>query len=128
MMLLMQTELDQQPVEEQEEFAQVALRSLVTHLHGLSSDERQLTMVTHFAIIDDASKEGMHAVVKDVGISGILDDVHCISLRSQLPGYQYSLGLDVISLFPPHDPKDSDLVMSAGFAPISKVSFIETAA
>lgn len=127
-MIFLQAELLSQLPEDQEQHAIFGLKTLTQCLKELHDDERDLTVITDMAIIDDVDKPGTGAVVEGVGIRGILDAVHCIKVGKRLPTLTYSLGIDAISAFPLDDPDESDLILAGAQAPIVKVNSIETAA
>lgn len=128
MMVLLQLELDTQGTDEKEKSALLGLRFLSEHLRSLHPEQRELTLVTDLAVIDDTTTQDSGAILKSVGMRGFLNDVDCISLNEQLPSLQYSLNIDVMSLFPPEHPTDADLVLAGARTPIVKVNYIETAA
>jgi len=128
MMVFLQAEMNGIAPEDQEDFAVFGLKSLAACLHAMHPDERELTLVTDMAIIDSTEDKGHGAIVQRIGLQGTLDDVHCMRINPSLPTLNYTLGLDVVSVFPPDDPEDSDLLLGTGKAPIAKVNYIETAA
>lgn len=128
MMLVFQHEIDKQVAREAKiHQATLALRALAMCLKQLPDDERQISMVTHLAVIDSTEQTGKGAIAEGVGLRGMVEDVHCISIGERVP-LSVSLGVDVISIFPPGSPEDDDLVLSTAKAPIGSVSYIETLA
>jgi hypothetical protein len=107
--------------------AKGALRALSVGLREMAEDSRQVAVVTDLAIIDRTSETGKGDMVKDIGLRGIIDDVHCVNVGDQLP-WAVSLGIDVVSIFPHDDPDSVDYILSNAKAPINKVHYIETLA
>lgn len=107
--------------------ATFALRALSMCLKQLPDEERQISVVTHLAVIDSTEEEGKGAIAEHVGLRGMIEDVHCINIGQRVP-MSVSLGIDVISMFPPDSPDDDDLILSTAKAPISSVRYIETLA
>lgn len=107
--------------------ARVALKALSLGLKDMDEDLRQVAVVTDLAIIDRTSEVGKGDLVEGIGMRGMIDDVHCISIGDKLP-MAVSLGLDIVSIFPHGSPDDVDYVMSNGKAPINKVHYVETLA
>lgn len=128
MMMVFQEQLDEVPYsEEKMTIARTALRALSVGLQEMDDNARQVAVVTDLAIIDRTSQAGMGDMVKDIGLRGIIDDVHCVSVGEQLP-WSVSLGIDVVSIFPHDNPDDIDYVLSNAKAPINKIHYIETLA
>lgn len=105
--------------------ARIALKALTASLKHLNEDERQLTIVTGLAIIEPLEQEKTGTILEDVGLNGIIDDLHYVSIGSTLPP-TLAIGLDTMTFFPADDPDDIGYAMSQSKAPISSVHFIET--
>lgn len=105
--------------------ARIALRALAISLHYMDDDEKQITVVTGLAIIDDTEEEKKGSIVKEVGISGFIDDVHCIQVGATLP-MAVSLGIETFTLFRANDPEAADIMLSNAKTPINSVRYIET--
>lgn len=128
MMVLFQEKLDtiHDPVEKQVE-AIFALKALTVNLKSMDEDEKRITLVTDFAIIDDTEDKSKGGIVEAVGIDGLIDEVHCIQVNERLP-WSVSLGLEAFTIFPAHDPESADIILSNAKTPIISVRYIETLA
>lgn len=128
MMVVFQEQLDLTPGREAKiHLAKLALRALASSLDSLTDEERQVSVVTGLAFIHSTEHDKQGAMVENVGLSGLIEDVHCVHMGETLP-MAVSLGLDVVSIFPPDSPEDNDLILSIAKAPINSVRYIETIA
>lgn len=128
MMELFQEEIDNQRTREARlQTAIMAAKSLAHTLRTQSFEDKSISLVTDFAIVDSIEEEGTGAVVRDIGIIGEIRDVNCISLGERL-SLSVALALDIAYLFPPQDPSEGDMLLSTGNVPISKVRYIERTA
>ncbi len=128
MMLLFQEQLDkEQSMEGKIQCATFALKALSRCMETLSDNERQISVVTGLAVIDSTDRPGSGMIAEDIGLRGMIEDVHCINIGERLP-LSVSLGIDVFSAFPEDSPEQDDLILSTAKAPIARVRYIETAA
>lgn len=128
MMELFQSEIDQEHSHERQiNLAIMAARSLAATLEELPGEERAVSLVAQFAIIDSVEQADTFAVVENVGMVGGIKDINCVSLGERLP-LSVSLNLDIEHLFSVSDPDDGDLVLTTGNVPINRVDYIEKVA
>ena len=128
MMLVFQEQIDKEAARSAKiQQATFALRALSVCLKQLPDEERQISVVTHLAVIDSTEEKGKGAIAEHVGLRGMIEDVHCINIGERVP-LSVSLGIDVISMFPPDSPEEDDLVLSTAKTPINSVRYIETLA
>lgn len=104
-----------------------ALKALGNGLRMLNDDELQVTVMTKLAILDSTERQGSGAIATDIGLNGVIEDVHCVQVNERFP-WAVSLGIDVVSVFLGDDPDDTDYVMTNAKTPIGSVRYIETIA
>jgi hypothetical protein len=125
MMMVFQDQIDSEPTPEAKfEAAQIAVRCMARAVRELDDDRRQISFTSDLALVD-GSDEFDRDILEGVGITGILDDVHGITIGNRLP-LSMSLHVDVMSIFPMGEPIDVGFVAASAIAPISKVHYIET--
>lgn len=128
MMELFQEQIDQALTREARfQTAIIAAKSLAHTLRSQSFEDKSISLVTDFAIVDSIEEEGSGEVMRDVGIIGEIRDINCISLGERLT-LSVALALDIAYLFPPEEPEEAGLILSTGNVPISKVRYIERSA
>jgi len=126
MMLVFQEEVDSKEKREDKIVtASFAVRTLAKSLKELDEDQKQISLTTEFAILDSTEGKRSGIIARRVGMRGMLDDIHGVSLGKTLP-LALTLGIDVVSIFPINEPDDVDYVMTNAKAPINKVHYIET--
>src|SRR5690606_24941545 len=80
-----------------------ALRSLAISLNSMSIEARQINVAANMVVMADPKNESRQWQVEDVGLQGMLYDVHCIKMgRGAMPAI--ALGIDTRSYFPMADP------------------------
>ncbi len=125
MMEIFQSEIDRESSRQRQiNTAILAARSLAATLEKLSPEDKAVSLVAQFAIIDSMEHADSYMVVENVGMIGGIKDINCVSLGERLP-LSISLNLDIEYLFPPSNPDDADLRLSTGNVPINRVSYIE---
>jgi hypothetical protein len=125
MMMVFQDQIDSEPTPEAKfEAAQIAVRCMARVVRELDDERRQISFTSDLALID-GSEEFDREILEGVGITGILDDVHGITIGDRLP-LSMSLHVDVMNIFPMGEPIDTGFVAASVIAPISKVHYIET--
>lgn len=126
MMLVFQEDLDSKETRDDKIVAATfAVLTLAKCLRELDEDQKQISLTTELAILDGTEYPQKFNIVRSVGMRGMLDDIHGISMGSSLP-LTISLGIDAISLFSIDEPDRVDYVMTNAKAPINKVHYIET--
>ena len=125
MMMVFQDQIDSELTPEAKfEAAQIAVRCMARVVHKLDDERRRISFTSDLALID-GSEAFDREIVEGVGVTGILDDVHGITIGDRLP-LSMSLHVDVTNIFPMGEPIDAELVAAGVIAPISKVHYIET--
>lgn len=126
MMLVFQEQLDQASDHYSKMHeAKVALSALGHALDRLDDDKRQISMTTELALIDDTKVPNKGALVKNIGMAGLVDRIDVVKLGEHMP-LSLSLGVDVMCLFPRHAPDELDYVVTGARTPIQNVHYIET--
>lgn len=101
-----------------------ALRVLSTNLKEMSFEERQINVATNMAVMSNPEDESVQWRVEDVGLQGMLYDVHCIKLgRGAMPAI--ALGIDARSYFSIAEPEQAEAMFTTVTAPIAQVQYIE---
>lgn len=125
LMMVFQDQIDGEPTPEAKfEAAQIAVRCMARLVRGLDDERRQISFTSDLALVDEP-KELHTEILQGVGVTGILDDVHGVTIGGRLP-LSMSLRVDVMNIFPMGEPIDKVLAPASVIAPISKVHYIET--
>lgn len=127
MMMVFQEQLDNGETEHSRiETARFAIVSLRSSLEEMASEARQVALTTEIAIFSNNQDAGTGALVQNVGMSGLIDNIHCIRAEDFSLPFALSLGVDAVNVFPIDEPEKSDCVVSNAKAPISRVRSIKT--
>ncbi len=104
--------------------AKTAVMSLARHVKELHVTERSISLVTDTAIVDTEPELTNGQRVDTIGIVGIMQDVHGISIGESLP-LSISLDINVLRTFSVIDPDDQSYNLQTAITPISRVHYIE---
>ena len=125
MMMVFQDRIDAEMTPEAKfQVARFAVVSMGRMVRELDDDKRLISLTADMVLLDgtdDVDRE----IVEGLGVTGILDDVHGVSVGNRLP-LAMSLQIDVLNVFPMGEPMNNDLAPGSAIAPINKVHYIET--
>lgn len=107
------------------EEAKFAMKALGTSLSLMDDEVKQVSVVTSFVVLDSIDNDETGIITQDVGLNGILDDIHCIQIRNKNM-VSVSLGIDVVTMFSTREPTELTYAMTNAKAPIDRVQYIET--
>lgn len=120
---LLQEQLEScEDIDEQQVFADFALRSLAEHFNINSKKYKQSVLGTEHAFIEDADRTGM-ALVENVGLYGAIKGVSWLHLYSN--NYGIALNIDAEYIYPLDSPDDTDLILRTARTPIDALTFVE---
>lgn len=126
MMMVFQEQLDQgETVQSKIETARFAIVSLRSNLEEMAGEARQVTLATEVAIFSSNKDAGTGTLAENVGMNGLLDNIHCIRAEDQNLPFALSLGIDAVNVFPIDEPEKADCIVSNAKAPISRIRSIE---
>lgn len=102
----------------------IALRSLSATLRNTEAEEEQVVVATTLAVVG-TDQPVSQVFRQDVGLSGFVFDVDCIS-RGEYLAPSIAININAVSLHPAEDPDDLEYIMTTARAPINHVRYIET--
>lgn len=107
------------------ECARFAVDALARASERLPEDSKEVTVLSRLALIDSTEKPGSLLLANNIGLRGTISNIQCVEIEQKIP-LSLALKIDVLSVFKPENPDDSDYLLTTANAPISLVEYIAT--